>query len=55
MLNIKNTGWHNIYKLNTALQQLIGKSLQEIEDREYFTYEDVQKETDEWLKTIPKT
>ena len=39
-----------IYNLNAEQQQLIDKSLKEIESGEYFTDEDVQKETDEWLK-----
>ena len=40
----------HIYNLNAAQQQLIDKSLKEIENGEYFTDEDVKKETDEWLK-----
>ena len=40
----------HIYNLNVQQQQLIDKSLKEIERGEYFTDEDVQKETEEWLK-----
>ena len=44
----ENSG--HIYNLNVQQQQLIDKSLKEIERGEYFTDEDVQKETEEWLK-----
>ena len=44
----ENSG--HIYNLNVEQQQLIDKSLKEIERGEYFTDEDVQKETEEWLK-----
>lgn len=44
----ENSG--HIYNLNAEQQQLIDKSLKEIESGEYFTDEDVQKETEEWLK-----
>ena len=44
----ENSG--HIYNLNVQQQQLIDKSLKEIESGEYFTEEDVQKETEEWLK-----
>ena len=44
----ENSG--HIYNLNVEQQRLIDKSFEEIERGEYFTDEDVQKETDEWLK-----
>lgn len=44
----ENSG--QIYNLNAEQQQLIGKSLKEIESGEYFTDEDVKKETEECLK-----
>ncbi len=44
----ENSG--HIYNLNAEQQRLIDMSLNEIERGEYFTDEDVQKETDEWLK-----
>ena len=44
----ENSG--HIYKLNSEQQQLIDQSLKEIESGEYFTDEDVQKESEEWLK-----
>lgn len=40
----------HIYNLNAEQQRLIDRSLDEIKNGEYFTDEDVQKETDEWLK-----
>ena len=44
----ENSG--HIYNFNAEQQRLIDMSLNEIERGEYFTDEDVQKETDEWLK-----
>ncbi len=44
----ENSG--HVYNLNAEQQQLIDCSLKEIESGEYFTDEEVQKETDEWLK-----
>ncbi len=40
----------HIYNLNADQQQLIDRSLKEIESGEYFTDEEVQKESEEWLK-----
>ena len=40
----------HIYNLNAEQQQLIDGSLKELESGEYFTDEDVQKESEEWLK-----
>lgn len=39
-----------IYILNAEQQRLIDISLKEFENGEYFTDEEVQKETNEWLK-----
>ena len=44
----ENSG--HIYNLNAEQQQLIERSLKEIEAGEYFTDEEVQKETEEWLR-----
>ena len=40
----------HIYNLNAEQQRLIDRSLNEIKNGEYFTDEEVKKETDEWLK-----
>ena len=40
----------HIYNLNADQQQLIDRSLKEIESGEYFTDEEVKKESEEWLK-----
>jgi len=44
----ENSG--HIYNLNAEQQHLIESSLSEIKNGEYFTDEEVQKETAEWLK-----
>ena len=44
----ENSG--HIYNLNAEQQQLIDRSLKEIESGEFFTDEEVQKESEEWLK-----
>ena len=44
----ENSG--HIYSINAEQQQLIDKSINEIEVGDYFTNEEVQKETEEWLK-----
>ena len=49
LLEFEENSTH-IYKLNTEQQHLIDISLKEIENGEYFSDKDVQKETDEWLK-----
>ena len=49
LLEFEETSGH-IYNLNAEQQQLIDQSLKEIERGEYFTNEDVQKETEEWLR-----
>ncbi len=41
---------NKIYKLNVEQEQYINESFEEIKRGEYFSDEDVQKETDEWLK-----
>ncbi len=44
----ENSG--NIYNLTVEQKLLIDISLDEIKKGEYFTDEEVKKETDEWLK-----
>ena len=44
----ENSG--HVYNLNAEQQQLIDRSLKEIESGEYFTDEEVQKGTEEWLR-----
>ena len=40
----------HIYNLNPEQQQLIDRTLKEIESGEYFTVEEVQKDSEDWLK-----
>ncbi|MEO7315440.1 MAG: hypothetical protein ABIW47_09650 [Ginsengibacter sp.] len=49
LLEFEETSGH-IYNLNAEQQQLIDRSLKEIESGEFFTDEEVQKESEEWLK-----
>ncbi len=49
LLEFEETSGH-IYNLNAEQQQLIDRSLKEIDSGEYFTDEEVQKESEEWLK-----
>ena len=49
LLEFEETSGH-IYNLNAEQQQLIDRSLKEIDSAEYFTDEEVQKESEEWLK-----
>lgn len=44
----ENSGF--VYNLNAEQQQLIDQSLEEIKKGEYFTDEEVQKESDGWLR-----
>lgn len=39
-----------IYNVNDEQRRLLNKSMKEVEDGEYLTDEEVQKETKEWLK-----
>ena len=49
LLEFEETSGH-IYNLNAKQQQLIDRSLKEIESGEFFTDEEVQKQSEEWLK-----
>lgn len=44
----ENSGF--VYNLNAEQQQLIDQSLEEIKRGEYFIDEEVQKESDRWLR-----